>query len=44
LPLSGRNLAIPPCRALPPRELTCRDGFDNDQDGLTDRQDPDCGN
>ncbi len=30
------------CRALPPRELTCRDGFDNDQDGLTDRQDPDC--
>ncbi|MBU1508855.1 hypothetical protein KKD52_00730 [Myxococcota bacterium] len=32
------------CRALPPRELTCRDGFDNDQDGLTDKQDPDCAN
>ena len=30
------------CRALPPGEHTCDDGFDNDQDGLTDDADPDC--
>jgi len=30
------------CRALPPGELTCDDGFDNDQDGQPDGADPDC--
>jgi len=30
------------CRVLPPHELTCDDGFDNDQDGLKDALDPDC--
>ncbi|PKN22287.1 MAG: hypothetical protein CVU65_15355 [Deltaproteobacteria bacterium HGW-Deltaproteobacteria-22] len=31
------------CRRLAARESTCDDGVDNDQDGMIDHDDPDCG-